>query len=105
MDIKQIPGQTSQQQIESGKTRQSADNVNSEQSQQKQAVTASSEDRVELSGLADKLKITLASLDSVAEVNTDKVASLKNAIESGNYQVNSANISDKLIKFELSFPE
>ncbi len=105
MDIKQIPGQASQSQIESGKTRHAADASKGTQSQQKQSVTATSEDRVELSGVAEKLQAALATLDSVPEVNIDKVASLKSAIDSGNYQVNSASISEKLISFETSFPE
>jgi len=103
MDIKQVPGQGSQQQIETGKS--SANTVVSDelQSKNQQVPTVTNDDSVEISALAGNLQKTLSSLDSLPEVNSAKVESIKNAIESGTYSVNSESVASKLVDFELIF--
>ena len=103
MDIKQIPGQGLQKQIETGKS--SANSVDSNQPQPKttQDSVVVSEDSVEISSLAGNLQKALSSLGGVSEVDTAKVESIKSSIQSGTYSVNSDKVASKLVDFELTF--
>ncbi len=106
MDIKQIPGQSSQQQVESGKAKNGGDvSSHAHPGQQSPNIITSSEDKVVISNQAGNLQKTLESLNSVADINSDKVASIKSAIEAGTFSIDSASIADKLVNFELSFSE
>ena len=61
--------------------------------------TASSSvsDQVELSSQAQTLKNLEAKLADLPEVDEERVAALKSAIENGEYQINDQRVADKLL--------
>ena len=66
---------------------------------------ASAGDTVELTSsarLLERLEKTLAGLPAV---DSGRVAEVKAAIESGNYEINADAIADAMIRFERSFGE
>ncbi len=103
MDIKQVPGQASQQTIESGKSTAKTAVSDNLQSKQASSLQVNQDDSVEISSLAGNLQKTIANLSSVPDIDTAKVESLKSAIESGAYKIDTANVANKLVGFEVSF--
>ena len=103
MDIKQIPGQGSQQQIETDKSSAKTSVSNELQSKNLPGQASVSDDSVEISALAGNLQKTLSSLEAVPEVDSAKVESIKAAIESGTYSIDVESVASKLVDFELTF--
>lgn len=57
----------------------------------------SSSDEVSISGASKQLEALKASFKDMPEVDSIRVSQLKSQIESGNYQINSANIAKKML--------
>ncbi len=109
MDIKQLSAANLQNQLKSEqrgvKLEDSSINKNNQQvsNGDNNSNTTKVTDRVDISAQAQKVQRAVDSLKSVADVNVQKVTSLKTAISSGNYQVNSSTTADKLLNIELGF--
>ncbi len=59
--------------------------------------TAKTESSVSLSSTAQSVAKLEAKIAEAPDVNVDKVSSLKSAIDSGSYTVDSASVADKLL--------
>jgi negative regulator of flagellin synthesis FlgM len=58
-------------------------------------------DTVEISDSAKRIQEAKAELERIPEAREDRVAELKNQIESGTYAVNAEKVADKMIKESL----
>jgi negative regulator of flagellin synthesis FlgM len=56
------------------------------------------EDQVDLSSQSKEMKKIADALAAAPEVRAEKVEALKKQVESGQYQVNSDNVAEKIIK-------
>ena len=57
-------------------------------------------DQVELSAQSKALKALEQQLSGIPDVDQERVAAIKNAVDSGQYQVNDQSIADKLLSTE-----
>ena len=64
------------------------------------AATAQTGDQLTLTSSARSLQKLEEAVRNAPVVNSAKVASVKQSVESGTYQVNPSSVADKLIKFE-----
>jgi len=64
--------------------------------------TAKTADQVTLTNSARSLQKIEETIAKTPVVNTDKVASVKQQLSSGTYQVDSGRVADKLLQFESS---
>ena len=64
------------------------------------APAAQTGDQLTLTSSARSLQKIEEAIAQTPVVNSSKVAAVKQAISSGTYQVNSASVADKLLKFE-----
>jgi negative regulator of flagellin synthesis FlgM len=64
------------------------------------ASTSQSGDTVTLTNSARSLQQTEAAIANAPVVNAAKVASIKQAINSGTFQINASQVADKLLQFE-----
>ncbi len=64
------------------------------------SATAQAGDHVTLTTSARSLQKLSDAIEQTPAVNAAKVSSIKQAISSGTYQVDSASVADKLIQFE-----
>ncbi|MCX8031325.1 MAG: flagellar biosynthesis anti-sigma factor FlgM [Thermodesulfovibrionales bacterium] len=55
-------------------------------------------DRVDISGRAKEIAELMSAINQIPEVRSDKVAEIKKAIESGNYNINTLKIAQSLLK-------
>lgn len=55
-------------------------------------------DRVDISGEGRDVAALMNAISKMPDVRTEKVKALKEAIESGNYNINVAKIADKILK-------
>jgi negative regulator of flagellin synthesis FlgM len=62
--------------------------------------TAQTGDQVTLTSSARSLQKLSAAIAQAPLVNASKVASIKQALDSGTYKVNAASVADKLLQFE-----
>ena len=75
--------------------------VVADKSQSEQAGVASQTgDQVTLTTSARSLQKLSEAIAQAPVVNADKVASVKQAVNSGSYQVNSRSVADKMLQFE-----
>ncbi|MCH9695745.1 MAG: flagellar biosynthesis anti-sigma factor FlgM [Gammaproteobacteria bacterium] len=74
-------------------------------SEQAAAAPASSNDTVNLTSSAKLLERLDKTLESLPAVNSERVAEIRNAIESGNYEIDSDAIADAMIRLDRSFGE
>lgn len=74
--------------------------ANKSQPASQAASNARGADRVELSSQVRSLKQLEESVKNLPEVNSDKVASIKAAIESGDYQIDYDRLASAISKFE-----
>jgi len=65
--------------------------------------SSSGADKVSLTSTAARLKELEQRLSDQAPVDTRRVNDMKNAIASGEYQVDADRVADKMIEFESSF--
>ena len=109
MDIKQPSGSNLPNQLKADQRGVSPETsaVNNKNQQLSNAKTGLStetgSDRVDISSQAQKIQQAIDSLQSVSDVNASKVADLRTAIASGDFQINSSSTADKLLSFELNF--
>jgi negative regulator of flagellin synthesis FlgM len=66
------------------------------------ASTASTADHVTLTGSALALQKLGEAVSATPVVDASKVASIKQAVSSGTYQVDAGRVADKLLQFESS---
>jgi negative regulator of flagellin synthesis FlgM len=66
---------------------------------------AEKSDSVAITGIAQGIKKAFESSSADAIVDTDRVASVKNAIAEGSYQVNPERIADKMMQYENLTPQ
>ena len=64
------------------------------------ASTSSADDRVTLTNTASRLKDLEQQLNNTSSVDNARVAEVQNAISSGDYNVDSDRIADKMLSFE-----
>jgi negative regulator of flagellin synthesis FlgM len=64
------------------------------------AVTAQSGDQVTLTSSARSLQKIEEAVAKAPVVNSAKVASVKQAVQSGTYQIDAGRVADKLLQFE-----
>jgi negative regulator of flagellin synthesis FlgM len=64
------------------------------------AATTQTGDQVTLTNSARSLQKLEEAVSNAPVVNSAKVASIRQSIESGTYQVNPSSVADKMIKFE-----
>jgi negative regulator of flagellin synthesis FlgM len=64
------------------------------------APAASTADQLTLTGSARTLQKLGDAIASTPVVNTAKVAAVKQAVQSGSYQVDPGQVADKIIQFE-----
>lgn len=77
------------------------DNVSQEKREQAEANrTAAREDSVSLTKAGSQLSNINQTLKDVPVVNSERVAAIKQAIESGEYKPNSARIAESLVQSE-----
>ncbi|RVU30235.1 MULTISPECIES: flagellar biosynthesis anti-sigma factor FlgM [Neptunomonas] len=62
-------------------------------------------DTVQLSDTAKALKSIDAKLSNTPEVNSEKVARIKAAIEDGSYNVDAQRVAEKILSFESQLSE
>lgn len=67
--------------------------------------TGPTDDRVSLTGLGAQMQAITRSLERVPVVDLARVSSVREAVVSGDYEINAMRIADKLIRFELMLPE
>ncbi|MGK0441349.1 MAG: negative regulator of flagellin synthesis FlgM [Pseudohongiellaceae bacterium] len=103
--VRDISGLGSPNRSELRSDRNSGDSPKAEKSSSTASPTAASNvsDQIELSSQAQTLKKLEAQLADLPEVNEDRVAALKSAIESGEYQVNDKQIAENLLGTEALF--
>lgn len=58
---------------------------------------ASQSDRVDISGKAREIAELMAVISQMPDVRAEKVAEIKKAIESGNYNINPAKIAESIL--------
>ncbi len=66
--------------------------------------TANSTDTVQLTDAAQQLHRLAKHLEAVPVVDSQRVQETRSAVNSGNYQVNAGNVSQKLLQFESYLP-
>lgn len=101
-NINGLNGQTPTRSNEGGKVSVTRGNEAQGQGGTAKAEPASS-DSVSLTDTAARLRKLESSLAQMPEVDSERVASIKQAIADGSYQVDAGNIADKLLNFEASF--
>ncbi len=57
-----------------------------------------SDDRVDISGKGKEIADLMATIQQMPDVRNDKVKAVKEAIESGNYHIDTKNIAQKLLE-------
>jgi negative regulator of flagellin synthesis FlgM len=55
-------------------------------------------DKISLSGQSKEISELKAAIDELPDIRTDKVDSIKKAIDSGNYNVDSKKIAEKILE-------
>lgn len=100
-NINGLHGQNTPRSGDGGKLTR-ADNQAGQGSAKSTAVPVSVTDSVSLTDTASQLRRIEASLADQPEVDNDKVAAVRQAIENGSYQVDAERIADNLMKFESS---
>jgi len=70
---------------------------------QPKASGVNSGNSIDFSNTAQTFKAALAA-SGAPVVNEDRVAAIKAAVQSGNYQVDSAKVAQKIIQFEKHLP-
>ena len=73
--------------------------------EQASANPASSSDTVNLTSSAKLLERLDKTLESLPAVNAERVAEIRTAIESGDYEIDSDAIADAMIRLDRSFGE
>lgn len=73
--------------------------VNGVANSQKQA-RSQGDDVVSLTGTAENLRSMASQLASEPQVNQEKIAAVKDALASGNYQLDPARIAQKFVEIE-----
>ena len=61
-------------------------------------------DTVTLTASAEKLLALKEKLSDVPEIDSERVNQIRSAIESGNYNIDTAKVADKFLDFEKSLP-
>lgn len=69
------------------------------------AADAAGGDTVELTGMAQRLQALEAAVADLPEVNTERVAELREQIASGEYAVDSRQVADKMLGLDKLLPE
>ena len=72
------------------------------QKAQQHDATKTEKDEVDVSSRAKMLNRIAAVVDTVPDIRAEKVASIKQAIDAGTYDVNSEDVADALIRDRLS---
>jgi negative regulator of flagellin synthesis FlgM len=67
------------------------------------AVKSTSSDQVELSDQLQTLKALEGQLASLPDVDEERVAAIKSAIESGQYTIDNAQVADKILSADTLF--
>lgn len=67
------------------------------------SVQQASADTVKISDAAQAIQGAAKSLESEPEVNSDRVAELKAAIDSGDYKVDAERVADRMLAFDSLF--
>jgi len=67
--------------------------------------SAASSDTVNLTSSAKLLERLDKTLESLPAVNAERVAEIRNAIESGDYEIDSDAIADAMVRLDRSFGE
>ena len=62
---------------------------------------AAKSDTVEISESAKRIQEAKSELEKIPETRADRIAELKNQIESGTYQVDAEKVADKMIRESL----
>jgi negative regulator of flagellin synthesis FlgM len=65
---------------------------------------ASNADRIDTK-TADRIRSALASSSTSPSVNSERVASIRQSIADGTYQVNAQRIAGKILQFEKNLPD
>jgi len=78
---------------------------NAPKPEQATATPASSSDTVKLTSSAKLLERLDKTLESLPAVNAERVAEIRNAIESGDYVIDSDAIADAMIRLDRSLVE
>ena len=78
---------------------------NSSKSEQSAAPPVATSDTVNLTSSAKLLERLDKTLESLPAVNAERVAEIRNAIESGDYEIDADAIADAMIRLERSFGE
>lgn len=81
------------------KTASSTQSVDSTHS----TVKSGASDQVELSNQAQTLKKLESKLADLPDVDEERVAAIKSAIENGEYQINNTQIAEKLLRSDALF--
>jgi negative regulator of flagellin synthesis FlgM len=84
---------------DSGKLGRGGDSLAQEQAKSS-APSSGAGDSVSLTDAAGQLRRIEASLADLPEMDNDKVASIRQAIENGSYQVDAARVADSLLQVE-----
>jgi negative regulator of flagellin synthesis FlgM len=79
-----------------------AEKVAQQEVRKQQEVPQETTDKVELSSVAQDLKMAADIAKATPEVRTEKVAALKEQVESGRYEVDSKKVASKMIVDSLS---
>jgi len=61
-------------------------------------------DSIAITAMAQGIKKALESSSSVAVVDADRVAAVKQALADGSYQINAERIAEKMIQYEKLMP-
>jgi len=77
-----------------------SDEASSQASNASSAATGQSVDQVEITDTAKKVEQVISSLSSEPIVDRQKVDEIKSALAEGRYEVNSADIANKLIEVD-----
>lgn len=61
-------------------------------------------DRVTLTGMADQIQSIIQGLEAVPVVDMGRVSSMREALASNSYQVDSLRVADAIIRMEMMLP-
>ncbi len=100
-NINGLNGQNTPRSGDGGKLTR-AENQAGQGSAKSAELPASATDSVSLTDTASQLRRIEASLADQPEVDNDKVAAIRQAIDDGSYQVDAGRIADSLMTFESS---